>query len=651
MLATKTTLSGTVVAGVALAATLALASAPAASPPSTARALTAQAARTVPPTAIESMSGFGRTARTNGFETTAMAGSLGIRASQPNGTHGTTVRVVVETGDPTLARAAVLAAGGKVERTAGGFLQALVAPGQLRALGRRPGVDLVRASSVRIETALGGEEIGAALASAWHDKGLTGKGVKVAIVDGGFMGLADRQAAGDLPANVVTQDYCGGELATADDHGTAVAEIVHEMAPDAQLYVICVGGEVDFLAAVGYAKSQGVTVVNQSMGWEGPYRDDGSGPIGAAVADARAAGILWVNSAGNEAMSHWSGAYSPASGAPLHQWAPNGDVGNTFVWPNGWGICGFLKWDEWPAAASDFDLGLVSSGSNRLLAVSEDEQGAGQPPFEGMCLRQTSGSDLTVFWAILGYRVVSSPRIDLVSWSPPLEYQVAAGSITTPASSPAAFAVGALCWQSRSLEPYSSQGPTIDGRTKPDIVGHDSVSGATYGGFSSCPSAFAGTSASSPEVAGAAALVKQAFPSYSPDRIKTYLMNAARDLGAPGIDSVYGAGELQLPKPPDVVAPTVTALGGKGRKGRTIKLLSRVSDDSGEVGVLEVVKLRGKVVARFKTTWFTSATRDKTVSIAWKLPPNASKGYQHCVRAVDRAGNRTTSSCAPIQVR
>ena len=74
-----------------------------------------------------------------------------------------------------------------------------------------------------------------------------------------------------------------------------------------------------------------------------------------------------------------------------------------------------------------------------------------------------------------------------------------------------------------------------------------------------------------------------------------------------------------------------------------MKLLSRVSDDSGEVGVLEVVKLRGKVVARFKTTWFTSAARDKTVSIAWKLPPNASKGYQHCVRAVDRAGNKTTT--------
>ena len=140
--------------------------------------------------------------------------------------------------------------------------------------------------------------------------------------------------------------------------------------------------------------------------------------------------------------------------------------------------------------------------------------------------------------------------LDLVSWSPPLNTRCRPGSIATPASSPAAFAVGALCWQSRALEPYSSQGPTIDGRTKPDIVGHDSVSGATYGGFSSCPSAFAGTSASSPEVAGAAALVKQAYPNLTADQLKAYLMRAARDLGDAGVDNVYGAGELQLPNRP-----------------------------------------------------------------------------------------------------
>src|SRR5262245_26442613 len=292
-----------------------------------------------------------------------------------------------------------------------------------------------------------------------------------------------------------------------------------------------------------------------------------------------------------------------------------------------------MKWDEWPAARSDFDLALVLSGANRLIAISDDEQGTGEPPFEALCAHQSSGQDLVVFWAIVGYDVVSSPRIDLVSWSPPLQYAVAAGSIASPASSPAAFAVGALCWQSRSLEFYSSQGPTIDGRVKPDIVGHDSVSGATYGGFSSCPSAFAGTSASSPEVAGAAALVKQAYPKYSPDQIKAYLMHAARDLGEPGTDNVYGAGELQLPKPPDVVAPTVTALAGTARTGRTAKLLSRVSDDSGEVAVLEELKLHGKVVARLKQVWFTYDDRSKTVSVAWNVHGSDRGVYQHFDRA------------------
>ena len=471
----------------------------------------------------------------------------------------------------------------------------------------------------------------------------------MAVIDGGFKGLADRQASGDLPANVVTQDFCGGQLLGAEDHGTAVAEIVHEMAPDAQLYLACVGTEVDLAAAEAWAKSQGVTVINHSAGWEGPYRDDGGGPVGAVVADARASGILWVNSAGNEAMTHWSGSYTPSGSWEM--WSPNGDLGNSFIWPNGMEICGFLKWDEWPSGISDFDLGLFLSGSNSLLAISEGDQGSGQPPFEAMCWQQTSGRDLVVFWAIRGYRVATSPRLDLVSWSLPLQYSVAAGSIASPASSPAALAVGALCWQSRALEPYSSQGPTIDGRTKPDIVGHDSVSGATYGGFSSCPSAFAGTSASSPEVAGAAALVKQAYPNLTPDQLKTYLMQAARDLGDAGVDNVYGAGELQLPKPPDIVAPTATALASAGRSGKMLRLLAKVSDDSGEVSIVEQIKLGRRTIATIKRGGFVSAATAKTVATLWKAPKKVAGSYQHCVRVTDRTGNASPLSCAKVVLK
>ncbi len=559
------------------------------------------------------------------------------------------VRVVIESRSPTLVSASVAALGGRVERTSGNLVQAVLAPSTLSELSKRSAVDLVRAPFARFDHAVSGEEVAATLAAAWHEEGFTGKGVKVAIIDGGFEGLAERQAEGELPEDVVTQDFCGGGFATASEHGTAVAEIVHEMAPDAQLYLVCVETEVDLAAAAAFAKSQGVHVINHSAGWQGPFRNDGSGPIGSIVEDARANGILWVNSAGNEGQTHWSGSY--AADGNVHVWNPNGDVGNTFVWPNGEVICGFLKWDEWPSGVSDFDLGLFLSGANVLLASSEEEQAGSQPPFEALCVEQATGTDLRVFWAIRGYRVSTSPQLDLVSWSPPLEYQTAAGSIAAPASSPATLAVGALCWQSRQLEPYSSQGPTIDGRVKPDIVGHDSVSGMTYGAFAACPSAFAGTSASSPEVAGAAALVKQAYPAFSPDQIKQLLMRSAKDLGAPGLDSVYGAGELQLPKPPDLVAPTATALASAGRKGKTLRLLSKVSDDSGEVSVVEQVRLGGKIVARIKSGNFISASSPRTVAVVWKVPATAKDAYEHCVRAIDRAGNSSPLSCAKVVVR
>ncbi len=574
-----------------------------------------------------------------------------IRTIDPALTRDGRVRVVIESRRPAAVEAIVARFGGRVERTAGTLVQAVVPPSALGALSHRSALDFIRAPFLRVEQAVSGEEVAVSLAAAWHDEGFTGKGVKVAVIDGGFQGLPERQAAGELPANVVAMDFCGGRFASATDHGTAVAEIVHEMAPDAELYLLCIDTEVDLAAAVSFAKGQGVEIINHSVGWFGPARGDGSGYIGDIVADAKASGILWVNAAGNEAQTHWSGTYSDLDGDRVHDWAPNGDEGNTFIWPNGAEICGLLKWDEWPAGISDFDLGLVLSGANQLLAVSAGDQTGSQPPIEGLCAKQASGADLTVYWAILGYRVSTSPRLDLFSFSPPLQYQTAAGSVVDPATSSAALAVGALCWQTRQLEFYSSQGPTIDGRTKPDIVGHDSVSGATYGVFSSCPSAFAGTSASSPEVAGAAALVKQAYPAYGPDQLRQFLQRSALDIGSPGADNATGAGELRMPRPPDVVAPSAEALASTGREGRTLMLVSRVSDDRGEVRVVEQVKRNGRVVATIARNGFIAASGMTRVVSAWKAPANATGSYQHCVRATDRAGNVSPLTCAKVVLK
>jgi subtilisin family serine protease len=141
-----------------------------------------------------------------------------------------------------------------------------------------------------------------------------------------------------------------------------------------------------------------------------------------------------------------------------------------------------------------------------------------------------------------------SPTFDLFLEGEPyslrLEYATVGRSITDPAAAPGALAVGAICWQSTGLEFYSSQGPTVDGRMKPDLVAPDSVSSSTYGQFTRCGgSGFAGTSAAAPHVAGAAALVEQRLPSFKAAELRAYLIAHAGDLGAPGADDA-GAGRL-----------------------------------------------------------------------------------------------------------
>jgi len=57
---------------------------------------------------------------------------------------------------------------------------------------------------------------------------------------------------------------------------------------------------------------------------------------------------------------------------------------------------------------------------------------------------------------------------------------------------------------------------------------------------------FSGTSFAAPQVAGAVALMAQAFPNLSGQEITEILLNSARDAGASGIDAVFGTGILDI---------------------------------------------------------------------------------------------------------
>ncbi len=111
------------------------------------------------------------------------------------------------------------------------------------------------------------------------------------------------------------------------------------------------------------------------------------------------------------------------------------------------------------------------------------------------------------------------------------------------------LAVGAAhVGDTSTIEQFSSQGPTPDDRTKPDIVGADGVQSAAYG------DAFYGTSQAAPHVSGLAALVQQRFPIYTPQQTANYLKTHASARGAVP-NNIWGHGFARL-LPSDVATAT-----------------------------------------------------------------------------------------------
>ena len=569
------------------------------------------------------------------------------------------VRVIVQTlGRPNLR--GLTRAGARIEAHVGGLVQAIVPATRLEAVAAVPGVRFVRRPSYQQLDAIPGEEVPASNALASIQKGWTGKGVKVAILDGGFGGYQQRIAEGELPSNVKVQDFCGGgHFITNTNHGTAVAEIVHEMAPGATLYLVCSETEVQFAQAEQYAKAQGAQIITHSGSAFNNGRGDGApaaGTEGSVVADARQSGILWVNSSGNSAERHWSGTFVDTNGNGFMNFAPNNE-GDGLILENREDVCIFLKWDEWPAATDDFDLFLLNQ-SGVPVAASQTRQTGTQPPTEQLCY-QNVGARGAFFAAIGAFKATGTPRMDIFvrNVDPPLQYATPQSSVGDPGASPFAFTAGAICWQNNALEPYSGQGPTIDGRVKPDIAGQDAVSGATYGKFTACgQSGFTGTSASAPVVAAAAALVKEENPTFTADQIQAFLQTNAQDLGTPGPDDQFGYGKLFIPTPStagpttaDTTPPRAKAVRSKGVRGKAVKLLSQASDETGEVRIVETVKKGARTLAKI-STGFAATKPGVTYYITWKVPATVSGLLSHCVQAFDHAGNKSPVSCAALTI-
>lgn len=429
---------------------------------------------------------------------------------------------------------AVLAGLGLETRSHGrGSVDVLARPQDLPRLEERPEVAFVDLPIVPIPTAVS-EGRDAMRANAVQTLGRTGAGVRIAVVDLGF-----DPTHPEIRARVRGNVTFDGRSVTAGptDHGVACAEIVLDVAPDAELYLVRVSTLTDIEAAMAWAVQAGMDVVSMSLGTSiGPF--DGTSDVSRAVSDAVSAGVTVVISAGNSAQHHWMGTWSDPDNDRFMSFASNGDETLSFTVSAGQRVVAYLSWNAFPVTNQDYDLYLIDSSAT-ILARSEGLQTGSQAPRE--ILSYVSGSTRTLHLVVQRYAASGAHafHLFLAHDGPTLsEYASARGSVTMPADAHGAIAVGAANYAgSHALHTYSSQGPTDDGRVRPLVVSAAGVTTATYG-----TRAYYGTSAAAPHVAGAAALLLQEKPTLTPGEVAALFGGSAIDTSVGGVDHATGHG-------------------------------------------------------------------------------------------------------------
>jgi subtilisin family serine protease len=435
--------------------------------------------------------------------------------------------------------------GGKVEATSRNLVQSVVPLYALQDLAYYSSVKYLRLPKKPIPFVVseGVEKTGAR----------SGEKVKVCILDLGFSGYQALLGT-ELPSSVTVRSFRSDGDILVSDHGTVCAEIVHDMAPNAELLLVNFGTDVEHRNAVNWIIDQDVDIVSCSVGWFNIGAGDGTGPICEDVKNAHDSGIIWINAAGNTADTHWEASFRDAD---LDDWCNFEDPGDPEYEYYGFNVVAgnvysvFLSWNDWGtwngsnysgSEGNDYDLFLYDSGFF-VLASSNNDQTAGAPPTETVSFTATETG--VQYIRVFKWFTTRDCELELFFHdidSLDSQYYEPSGSLAIPSDSPYAVAVGATYWSDYSYESYSAQGPTNDGRVKPDFCAPVGVLSSTYG-----PAGFFGTSAATPHVSGAIALLKGKIP-YTSDEIKQILEARAEDLGSAGKDNIFGHGGLNLAK-------------------------------------------------------------------------------------------------------
>lgn len=376
-------------------------------------------------------------------------------------------------------------------------------------------------------------------ADVFHCAGAAGKGVKIAVLDSGFAQWAQSVAAGELPGNLATPPSFG------TTHGTACAEIITDMAPQATLLPVAVQSVASLQA---WAKQDlplsGAAIVHHAIGWFGESFGDGTGVLCQIISQSRASGKVWVVAGGNlGGGAVWLDKWHDNNQDGWLEFG-NGSANNEFDVPAPAMVQVVLDWNSYPASATDFDLHLcrVTGDDCNEIAASKNTQNGSQPPVEAVQYQITEAGKYAVRVHLNGKGYAGLLRVQLVAGGINLQFARSDRTLADPANCADAFVVSPVPVDNYAAcvaDPSASQGPTVDGRNKPDVAAPSGVNTVA-------DAAFGGSSAAAAHVSGALALWMEQTGVDAPQAASAVAANATPCSSA-SPDWQFGAGRLHLP--------------------------------------------------------------------------------------------------------
>jgi hypothetical protein len=427
--------------------------------------------------------------------------------------------------------------------------------------------------------------------------GLKGEGIKVGVISDSYNTILSGTT--NPTSNTAAQDVANGDLPgpgnpdgdilpvhvlkdypfKRTDEGRAMLQIVHDVAPKAELYFrtgfISPG---DFAAGIDELKQAGCNVIVDDITFiTEPFLRDGV--VSNAVNAAVAGGTTYFSSAGNFADKSYENTYNPvAAPAGLTGTAHNfggGDIYQSVTFtPGDYTIV--LQWEDdiyslgqtaTGGTKNDLDIYLTNNTNGTGLFGFNRNNTNGDPlevlPFSVSTTTQsnilitnnTIGSNPSRFKYIIFRRGAGDVTFN--------EYATGTSTIIGQANAVGAITVGAARYDKVTpnypgplvQESFSSQGGTYVSnvqRNKPDIIAPDGVNttvalGVTDYDHNSFINFF-GTSAAAPHAAAVAALIMEGKKKFlnqavvTPAEIKSLLQTTARDMNTPGFDFNTGFG-------------------------------------------------------------------------------------------------------------